>query len=96
MVVLDSTLLAALGTTLGAGLGWAENAILYRYPIDLSSSVPEASVGGFFFDMSLQMNLSAFHFAFTIVVVFLLVLIAGLYPAWKAGSVEPLEALHTI
>ncbi|MCP4654886.1 MAG: ABC transporter permease [bacterium] len=96
MVVIECALLGFLGTGLGAVLGWLENAWLYRYPIDISGSLSESSVGGFFMEPSLLMDITLFHFAFTLAAVFVLILAVGAYPAWKAGQVEPVEALHTV
>lgn len=96
MVVVECAMLAAIGTACGAALGWAENAILYRHPIDLSSYVPDATVGGFFMDMSLQMNLTLPHFITTLLLVFVMILIVGVYPAFKAARIEPVDALHSL
>ena len=97
LVALESALLAIIGTGLGAIVGWVENQIFLRYPIDLSSAVSEdLSVGGFYIELSLQMNLTTFHYLFTLAAVFVGVLLVGVYPAWKAGTVEPVEVLQTI
>ena len=96
MVVVECAMLAAIGTACGAALGWTENALLYRYPIDLSSYVPDATVGGFFMDMALQMNLTLPHFINTLVLVFVMILVVGVYPAFKAARIEPVDALHSL
>jgi ABC-type lipoprotein release transport system permease subunit len=94
LVLVECAMLGAVGTAAGAVLGWLENAILKRHPIELELS--SSSVGGFFFEPSLMMNIAAFHFVFTLTAVFVLILVVGIYPAWKAGQVEPVEALHTL
>ncbi len=96
VVAVECALLAALGTGLGAALGWAENYALYHRPLDLSTSMPDTSVGGFFMEPTLGMDISPTHFAFTLAAVFVAILAVGAYPAWKAGQVEPVEALHTL
>jgi ABC-type lipoprotein release transport system permease subunit len=94
LVLIECAMLGAVGTSVGAVLGWLENAILKRHPIELELS--SSSVGGFFFEPSLMMNIAAFHFVFTLTAVFVLILVVGIYPAWKAGQIEPVEALHTL
>jgi ABC-type lipoprotein release transport system permease subunit len=96
LVMVECTVLGALGTLCGAALGWLENLILFHHPISFASQVSELSVGGFFIEPSLMMDLSPTHFAVTLVAVFLMILIAGFYPAVKAGMVEPVEALHSL
>lgn len=97
MVVFECAMLGVIGTCFGALFGWSENAFLKRHPIDLSGSLSQGNtVGGFFFEPKMGMDITPGHFLFTLGVVFVLILAAGAYPAWKAGKIEPVEALHTL
>ena len=96
VVLVECALLGGVGTALGAFLGWIENALLHRFPIDLSASLSDASVGGFYLDPAMQMDISTFHFVFTLVAVYAMILVVGIYPAWRAGNLEPVEALHSL
>lgn len=97
MVIFECAFLGLIGTSFGALLGWSENAWLKSHPIDLSGALSEGnSVGGFFLEPKMDMDITLGHFLFTLGAVFVLILVAGAYPAWKAGRIEPVEALHTL
>ncbi len=95
MVVMECLMLAVIGTAAGGLLGALLNTLLYHHPISFAGSVSEMSVGGFFIEPSLHMNLTLHHFLVTMIAIFIMILVAGLYPAWKAGRVEPVEVLQT-
>ena len=97
MVLVECALLGLLGTGCGAILGWAENAWLQRHPIDMSGALSqETTVGGFFLEPTILMDITPEHFAITLGLVFVLILAVGFYPAWRAGKIEPVEALKTL
>ncbi len=94
VVVVECALLAAFGTGLGGVLGWAENSYLKHHPVSLE--LLDTSVGGFFLEPALATDITPEHFAVTLALVFATVIGVGAYPAWRAGQVEPVEALHTL
>jgi ABC-type lipoprotein release transport system permease subunit len=96
VVLVECAMLGLIGTLSGSVLGWLVDRTLNRYPIDLSRYIEDTSVGGFFMDMSLRSNILLNHFIIIVTLVFLTILIVGIYPAWKAGRIEPVDALHSL
>jgi len=96
MVLAECASLSLLGTFAGAILGFLENALLKAHPIAFGGDKFQASIGGFFLQPKLTMDVTAFHFFLTLCLVFAATTAMGFYPAWRAGSLEPVEALHAV
>ncbi len=82
---IESTLLSTIGGLIGAGLGIALSLITYRYRVASSAGRPEQV---FPVDLSWQLVLGAIGIA--VVIGFM----ASLYPAWRAGKVNPIEVIR--
>jgi ABC-type lipoprotein release transport system permease subunit len=96
VVLVECAMLGVIGTLSGGVLGWVVDRVLNRWPINLGRYIEDTSVGGFFMDMSLQSNILLNHFIIILSLVFLTILMVGIYPAWKAGRIEPVDALHSL
>jgi lipoprotein-releasing system permease protein len=83
----EGLLIGSLGTALGAGLGGLVIAVLARYPV---VRLP----GDVYFIERLPVRPEAGDFVAVIVAAFALCLAAGLYPAWRASRLDPVEAIR--
>lgn len=98
LVMVESVWLALIGLTLGilltAPLYW----YLDIYGWDLSSMLggEDYSVSGVLVDPVMRIRLHAESIATILSVVFGLAMLSGIYPAWRAGRIPPIESLRTI
>jgi lipoprotein-releasing system permease protein len=83
----EGLLIGGLGTGLGVVLGAALIAILRRYPF---VQLP----GDVYFIERLPVRPEAGDFAAVILAALVLCLAAVLYPAWRAASLEPVDAIR--
>jgi lipoprotein-releasing system permease protein len=83
----EGLLIGGLGTGLGVVLGAALIAILRRYPF---VQLP----GDVYFIERLPVRPEAGDFAAVILAALVLCLAAALYPAWRAASLEPVDAIR--
>jgi lipoprotein-releasing system permease protein len=83
----EGLLIGSLGTALGALLGGLIIGILARYPV---VKLP----GDVYFIERLPVRPEAGDFVAVIVAAFTLCLAAGLYPAWRASRLDPVEAIR--
>ena len=83
----EGLLIGSLGTGIGAGLGGLVIGLLARYPV---VKLP----GDVYFIERLPVRPEAGDFVAVIVAAFTLCLAAGLYPAWRASRLDPVEAIR--
>ncbi len=79
MILMETIFVSILGGVAGAGLGWLMISSLSKATILLGVSTE---------NIGAQLMIQAFF------VVFILGLVGGLYPAWRAGKLAPIEALR--
>jgi lipoprotein-releasing system permease protein len=80
--------IGTLGIVTGTVLGLVGSYILDRYPLSLPGDV--------YFLNSLPVQLEWSDVLVVTVIVFLLCMIATLYPAWKAARMDPVEAIREL
>jgi len=97
LVMVESFWLAVVGLILGIIITAPWYYYLYYTGIDLSGTFgSDFSYGGVLVDPVFKARLFRESIIAILAGVFLLALLAGLYPAWRAGRVPPIESLKTI
>ncbi|MEW5803495.1 MAG: FtsX-like permease family protein [bacterium] len=94
LVVTEAFLTGIMGITLGWIGGCAATDYLVRYGLDLTSIISKGQeFGGVFFDPVIRASWNFSTMAFLSLFLLLVCIGASLYPAWQAGTVNPVEAL---
>jgi ABC-type lipoprotein release transport system permease subunit len=94
MILLESLALGGLSSALGTAAGSAACAYLARYGVDLTSLT---STNQYFATSHvLRAHLTPGILLAANAVTLVTALAAGLYPAWKAVKLEPVEALRHV
>lgn len=97
LVMVESFWMAIVGLLLGILITAPWYYYLYHTGIDFSGSFgSDFSYGGVIVDPVFKARLFKESIIAILSGVFLLALLAGLYPAWRAGRVPPVESLKTI
>jgi ABC-type lipoprotein release transport system permease subunit len=97
LVMVESFWLAVVGLILGIIITAPWYYFLYHTGIDLSGAFGgDFSYGGVLVDPVMKARLFKESVMAILGGVFVLALLAGLYPAWRAGRVPPVESLKTI
>ena len=97
LIITESFWLAVLGLLVGIIITTPWYAYLYNIGIDFSGAIGgESSAGGVLIDPVLKIRLFKESIIAILSGVFGLTMLSGLYPAWKAGRVPPVESLKTI
>jgi len=97
LVMVESFWLAIVGLLLGVIITAPWYYFLYHTGIDFSAAFgTDFSYGGVLVDPVFKARLFKESIIAILSGVFILALLAGLYPAWRAGRVPPVESLKTI
>lgn len=97
LVMLESFWLAALGLIIGVIVTSPWYVFMTNTGIDLSAAYGEGfSFGGVLLDSVFKIRLFKESIVAILIGLFSLALLAGAYPAWRAGRVAPIESLKTL
>jgi len=97
LIMVESFWLAVVGLLLGIIITAPWYYFLYHTGIDFSSAFgTDFSYGGVLVDPVFKARLFKESVMAILGGVFMLSLLAGLYPAWRAGRIPPVESLKTI
>lgn len=98
LVMWESVFLALSGLVAGALITLGPYLYLHETGIDLTAMMGEnsAEVAGVGFDPILKVGIFPENVLYIAIAITLATLAAGLYPAWKAGSVEPVDSIKLV
>lgn len=98
LVIIESVCLALIGLVVGVLLTAPWYWYLDVYGLDFSSMVggEDYSVSGVLVDPIVRLKLHIETILIILSVVFGLAILSGIYPAWRAGRIPPIESLRTI
>jgi len=95
MILVETVFITLLGIFAGVLIGLGVNWYFSTYGLDLSSMSPqEWSLAGTVIDPVLRSHLRPHRALGLCVAVFLLTVTMGIYPAWKASRILPVEAME--
>ena len=96
LVVLESTFLAGVSCVLGLILGGALDYYLVTVGYDMSAASPDGfSFNGVMLDPVVYGAVYPSSIAVVVSAVFIISILASLWPAWRAASLRPVEAIRT-
>jgi len=98
MVMLESLWLGAVGVVAGAVVTIGPYLYLVHTGIDVSAMTGGATteVAGIGFDPTLRVGIFPENLVIIAVAILIATLAAGLYPAWRAGNVVPVESIRLV
>lgn len=97
LIIVESFWLALIGIVIGIIITTPWYAFMYNVGIDFSGAIGEDySAGGILVDPVMKLRLYRESITVILTMVFGLTILSGLYPAWRAGRVPPVESLRTM
>ena len=94
LIIFESIALASIASALGVGLGLLMDAYLVYVGIDLSSLMNDISFSGITFISHMYGYVRTEAVVSTVVGLFLITVLASLWPAVRAARLQPVEAMR--
>ncbi|MEG7525188.1 MAG: hypothetical protein M3H12_19205 [Chromatiales bacterium] len=94
MLVFEALFIGLTGTLLGVIFGTGIVLVTHSTGIDLSIML--GSTSRFYVDSLIYPHLNLDHLGTTVGAILFASIIAGLYPAWKASRLQPVEAMRNV
>jgi ABC-type lipoprotein release transport system permease subunit len=95
-VAVEGWLMSLVATGIGAALGVAGSALLHRHGIDLTKLGGDISFGGIAFDPIWRAALRASDVAWSVTMMWVICVVASLYPALRAARLDPVRAMTDV
>ncbi len=92
MLMLEALLIGGLGALLGILIGVVLVLTTHHTGIDLSMLL--GSTNRFYVDPVIYPQLNLEHLSITVISILIASLLAGIYPAWRAVKLQPVEAIR--
>ncbi len=98
MVMLESLFLGVIGLVLSLVVSAGPYAYLARKGIDVSQVIPadQTEIAGVAMNTQLRVGIFPESLALILVAAMAAVLLAGVYPAWRAGRAEPIDTIRLV
>ena len=97
LVLVESFWLALIGIVIGIIITTPWYAFMYNVGIDFSGAIgDDYSAGGILVDPVMKLRLYRESITVILTMVFGLTILSGLYPAWRAGRIPPVESLRAM
>jgi len=97
MILTEGLLIGVLGAALGMAFGGAMTYYLVETGIDYSEMIGESfDVAGVSIDTMIKAEWDWFSMSLYAAIAVVLSVLATVYPAWKAGALRPVDAMHHV
>jgi putative ABC transport system permease protein len=92
LILLETFILEAIGIVLGLAGGYA--AVFYFSKAGIKFHGVENAFAASFMSTTVYTQVQTFHVVQSIITLLVMTTFIGLYPAWKAGKMEPIKAIY--
>jgi ABC-type lipoprotein release transport system permease subunit len=95
-VAIEAWLLAGISTACGVVLGLAASYVLQEFGLDTSSLAGETTIAGVVFDPVWRAALSLKSVVAPVIIMWIVCVLAALYPAAMSARLDPVKSMHRV